>query len=459
VSDPDGRPIPARVTIVDRRGYLPPLLADPGQRLAVRPGVVYTGDGRARVSLPAGRYTVYANRGFEWGVAERQVTVATGGRAALALHIGREVPTPGLVASDTHVHTFTFSRHGDATDDERALTLAGEGIELPIATEHNQHSAHEEAARRMGVRAFFTPVLGNEVTTSVGHFIAFPIAPGSAPADYTMREWPPLVAAIRATPGVQVVILNHPRDLHSGFVPFAPANFDAATGQFKRPAPEVDALELVNSGTMRSDALDVYRDWFALLNAGQRVFGVGSSDSHDVNRSIVGQGRTYVACPDGDPGALDVARAAAAFRGGQLLVSLGLLANLGVDGRFGVGDLATGLGPEMQVTATVLGPSWTRVDRIRLYGNGQVLRDEAVSDGGRPGEKLRRTWRLPRPAHDMHLVAVATGPGVAAAYWPTPRPYQPTSKAWTPYVIGSTNPIWIDGDGDGKYGPPPLARP
>jgi hypothetical protein len=51
----------------------------------------------------------------------------------------------------------------------------------------------------------------------------------------------------------------------------------------------------------------------------------------------------------------------------------------------------------------------------------------------------------------VHLVAIATGPGVSGPYCETPRPYQPTSKVFTPRVIGSTNPIWIDADGDGGF--------
>ncbi len=51
----------------------------------------------------------------------------------------------------------------------------------------------------------------------------------------------------------------------------------------------------------------------------------------------------------------------------------------------------------------------------------------------------------------MHLVAIASGPGVTAPYWPIPRTYQPTSPDWQPYVIGSTGPVWLDADGDGKW--------
>jgi hypothetical protein len=42
---------------------------------------------------------------------------------------------------------------------------------------------------------------------------------------------------------------------------------------------------------------------------------------------------------------------------------------------------------------------------------------------------------------------------VAAPYWETPHPYQPSSKVYRPRIVGATNPIWIDGDGDGKFTP------
>ena len=61
---------------------------------------------------------------------------------------------------------------------------------------------------------------------------------------------------------------------------------------------------------------------------------------------------------------------------------------------------------------------------------------------------------VPRPAYDVHLVAIASGPPVTGPYWPIPKPYQPNSRVWEPRVLGATNPIRIDGDGDGKYTPP-----
>src|SRR6185436_6821228 len=97
-----------------------------------------------------------------------------------------------------------------------------------------------------------------------------------------------------------------------------------------------DAIELMNSSAQQSDYLLVYRDWFALLNYGYRITGVGSSDCHDVSRYIVGQGRTYIACPDTEPGRLDVATACSNLVASRALVSMGLLTQMTVEEKFGV---------------------------------------------------------------------------------------------------------------------------
>ena len=228
----------------------------------------------------------------------------------VTLQIAHEVKLPGFAACDTHIHTFTNSHHGDSTIDERVLTLVGEGIELAIASDHNYYTdLSEEAARRMHVENRFTAAIGNEVTTKVGHFIAFPIATTTAPLPNSgLTDWPALISSVRAIPGTQIVVLNHPRDVHNDFIPFAPANFNSVSGDNLRgPEYTFDAVEVANSGTLQSDFMQSYRDWFALLNHGYHVTAVGSSDSHDVARFIVGQGRSYVVCDDNrDPAHVDI---------------------------------------------------------------------------------------------------------------------------------------------------------
>ena len=448
------KPLPCRITVVDKHGALAALRPVPGQRLAHRPGVVYVSHGQARVGLLPGRYTVYASRGFEYSVDKKMVEVVAGKPAAIQLKLRREVPTPGLIATDTHIHTLTRSGHGDASEEERMHTIAGEGIELAVATDHNHHADYRPLQKASGTSDFFTSVIGNEVTTKTGHFNAFPIAPRSSVPDYKLGDWTKLMAAIRGTPGVRVVVLNHPRNTHSGFSPVAPENFNPVTGRNLFGAPySFDAMEVVTSAAMQSDHMAPYRDWFAMLNWGHHITGVGSSDTHDVSRFILGQARTYVECPDDNPAKIDLARACESFRGMRAYISMGLLVRMKVDDRFRVGDVATGKKKILRVTVRVQGPSWAHADRVDLYANGHLIRTQAIKPSAAI-EKANLVWAIPRPAHDVHLIAMATGPGITAPFWESPRPYQPTSKKHVPRVQGATNPIFIDGDGDGKYTPP-----
>jgi len=462
--------VPCRITIVGGNGSMAALVVMTngpartkregtqqdagGTLLAARPGVVYTGDGSARVGVRAGDYTIYASRGFEYSVATQSVRLVAGETKSVRLSLVREVPTPGMVSCDTHVHTFTHSRHGDATVEERMLTLAGEGMEFPISTDHNLHIDYEKPARRANVRRYFTPVTGNEVTTPAGHFNIFPVEPSTAVVDSKITDWPRLNALMRATPNVRVVVLNHPRNVHNSFQPFAATNFNAVTGENKRgPDFAFDAMEVLNSSAQQSDYMLVFRDWFALLNYGYRITGVGSSDSHDVSRYVVGQGRTYIETVDGDVSRLDIAATCSNLVAGRVLVSMGLLTTMTVNDRFRVGDLATKLGNEMRVRVKVLAPSWVSANRVELFANGVSIRTQDISprQSRRGGLKAEIEWKIPRPAHDVHLVAISIGPGVTAPFWATPKPYQPTSPVWTNRVIAATNPIWVDADGDGQF--------
>ncbi len=464
ITDADTRDrLPARVTVVAETGAMQTVGAQSNDQLAVRPGLVYTSNGKAKFGLPAGKYTVYAGRGFEYTLASESIELKTGQTRDVSLTIRREVPTPGYVACDTHTHTLTHSGHGDATVQERMITLAAEGIELPIATDHNVQIDQDPFAREMGVRQYFTPVIGNEVTTKVGHFNVFPVAPGAAKPDHQLTDWSALFDSIYGTPGVKVAILNHARDLHSGVRPFGPTLFNAAAGEnLDNWAMRFNAMEVVNSSATQNDIWRLFHDWMALLNRGRQVTPVGASDSHDVGRHFVGQGRTYIRCDDRDPGNLDVEQAVDNFVQGRVLVSYGLLAELTVNGKFRSGELAAMArrastnepAAPLEITIRVLAPSWIEASRIVLFANGHPIREAKISNEAKeslgPGEKWRGQWSIPCPAHDLFLTAIAIGPGIDGPYWKTAKPYQPTSPDWTPQVIGCSGAVWIDGDGDGR---------
>ena len=449
--EPGGHAIPSRITIADTHGTLVALGTVSDPQHAVRPGVVYSATGTARLQLPAGRYVIYAGRGFEYGIARAAVDLAPGTNAARRLTIRREVDTTGWAAMDTHVHTGTYARHGDAAIAERMLTIAGEGIELPVSTEHGMRVELDSHARSAGVRNYFTPFLGSEVTTpSLGHFNVFPLPADGSAIDQRLPDWPRLGQSIAAATAVPVIVLNHGRDNHGGFRPLGPARHIGLAGEdldgWTLPA---NAMEVINSGAIATDGMALARDWMGLLNRGVRLTPVGSSDSHDVTRYILGQGRTYVRCNDGEPGRIDLVQAAERVRGGQVMVSYGLLTELEVAGK-GPGELVDPAG-DLVARIRVKGPGWTSADRVALYVNGVKVREAGIAKGSKAGVKWEGTWRLPRPAHDVHLVAVATGPGIAAPYWPTAKPYQATSIEFTSRVMGLSGAVFVDGDGSGAF--------
>ncbi len=436
-----GEPMPVRFTIVDAEtGALVLLGAESNDRQAVRAGVVYALDGECGVKVAAGRsYRVFAGRGFEYGLASAEVKLAPGARESVDLEIRREVPTPGLVASDTHLHTFEFDRHGDCDLSERLIGLAGEGVELPISTAHDKHIDYREEADRLGVSRWLTPVIGCEVTTQEGHFNIFPIANAEVePVQHKGLAWAEVFENIYATPDVRVCILNHGRDLHGKLVPLGPETFDADTGTFLGGRElEANAMELINSGAHTSDPMQLVRDWFALIRSGHRLAGIGGSDSHTVNFAIPGQARTYVECPDEDPANLDTGLAIDSFVKQKTWVSFGLLAHLD--------ETAAG-----KFKATVLGPGWTRASELKIFRNGEEVKAVTIpeSAGTQAGEKWAATFSLAELAAKPgdFLCAVATGPGISGAWWPGMVPYQPTSPDWKPFVMGVSPVLWVAGE-------------
>jgi len=450
VVDTDGEPVPCRLTILAQSGALSAVGAQSNTTLAVRPGVVYTANGLARLGLQAGSYKIIAGRGFEWGIDSANLTIRKDSHEKLTLTIHREVPTEGLASCDTHVHTFTYSRHGDATIEERIITTAGEGIELPIATDHNLQIDYRPVLKRLGMEKYFTPVIGNEVTTSVGHFNIFPVPADGPLPDHRLTAWPEIIASIRQVPKVQAIILNHGRDLHSNVRPLGPANHIAVTGEnlhgWKFGA---NAMELINSGATQTDIMQLVHDWFGLLNRGYRVTPVGCSDSHDVGRHFIGQGRTYIRCADSDPGKIPVDQAVSSFLAGRVVVSYGLLTTIRINERYSMGDLVPA-GKPVQVEVTVRGPSWTRASLVELYANGKRIKTATVTASKQAGIKWQGNWQLAPFKHDVHLVAVARGPGIKSLHWPTAKAYQPTSPNWTASVFSCTGATWLDVDGDGK---------
>jgi len=445
VTDEDsGGPVPVRLTIVDEAGTLAPIFYAKTPLTAVRDGVVYTATGEASFEVVRGGYRIYATRGSEWGLAEAEITVAAGQVAEVELSIRREVDTTGFIACDTHIHTLTFSGHGDSSVEERMVTLAGEGVELAIATDHNHNTDYRPVQAQLALGEFFTPVTGNEVTTPVGHFNAFPLDPAEPVPAYDLKDVVKLVAGMRSK-GAEVVILNHPRWPSHEEGPFGVIGLDRFTGERRIPTLlTVDAIELVNSDTEELDPLFLFHDWFALLNRGETICAVGSSDSHTVG-SPVGQGRTYIPSATDDPAAIDLQSAFKNIKTGRTSIGMGIFADVTVDGIFTMGDLVPVVDRTIEVSLRIAAPSWVTPEQVLLFIDGvQVSEASVPTTEGLPTDiRLEYPMKLDG-GHDAWLVCVVIGPGISAPYW----------KTLNNYTLAATNPVFLDVDGDGLYTSP-----
>jgi hypothetical protein len=442
--------LPCRFTILDQRGFLHDVGTESDRTLAVRTGVVFTATGTARFGLPPGRYRVIAARGPEYTIDQREIELAAGETSRLELSLRRVVETTGWVACDPHVHTLTHSGHGDATIEERLITICGEGIELPVATDHNKQINFVPLQRSMGLTRWFTPVVGNEVTTKWGHFNIFP-APADGPVpDHRQENWEEICREIRSVADPKVIILNHARDVHSGFRPFGIEHRHPLTGrQYNEWQLEANAMEVINSGAQQTDILRLPLDWMVNLNRGLFLTPVGSSDSHDVARHFVGQGRTYLRCDDSDPGQIDVAEAVRSFQDGRVIVSCGLFPQLTISDRFGPGDLVPpAQDGTVKAHVQVRGAPWAEADRFQIYCNGELTLEREFESRA-DGLKHQETVTLQVPPHDAHFELIVLGPGVSSLHWPIARPYQPDSPEWTALNFGMTGALWYDGNGDG----------
>lgn len=441
-----GLPLPARITLRTTAGETPRLHYGEVHGAALRPGLVYTADGDARFELPRGDYDVWASRGTEWSVARGRITVGEAG-AAIALELQHELKLDHMVAVDTHLHTLTYSGHGDSSMEERVVTLAGEGVELAIATDHNVNTDYGPIQRSEGLGDWYTSVVGNEVTTGIGHFNAFPLDADDEIPDHGLSDWVAQVGEMRDH-GAEVVILNHPRWPDHRRGPYGVTGLDQFTGARETEAVfTFDAMELVNSTTAEPDPDVLLRDWFSLVGRGEGVVAVGSSDSHTVG-DPVGQGRTYVLGDSSDPARIDVSEVCRNIVAGRCSVSLGIFADLRTQSGGGMGDVVDATSGTLDLVLHLAAPTWVRLQTVQLYVNGvDVLRQAVNPMDGVHDEQLPLSIDL--PAHDAYVVAVVRGAGIDEPFWPMHNDY----------TLAVTNPIFADVDGDGLWASPrELAR-
>ncbi len=151
-------------------------------------------DGLFSLELAPGTYDAYASRGpnYDFDVESFSVTAETT-TVVPTMDITQVVPTFGWSSVDSHVHAAPSNDAGVPVTD-RVLSMLGTGVDIIVATEHDQMTDFQPQIEALGMENEIRGVIGiessgesavpvsaltdgnNAYPRSVGHIIAFPLS-------------------------------------------------------------------------------------------------------------------------------------------------------------------------------------------------------------------------------------------------------------------------------------------
>lgn len=192
----DANPLPARVTLVGQGGTKPMLLfATPAATAARDGGAVprRRGDGRSRGAAR----TRASRRAGANGASRAWRSRLAAAPASLELHAAPRSRHVGL-RRRRHAPAHAAILRPRRRECARAAGDARGRRSAPaIATDHNHQTDYGVFQRELGLQRWFTPVVGNEVTTDVGHFNGFPFDPAMPRAPFRSRDIVTIVQGMR----------------------------------------------------------------------------------------------------------------------------------------------------------------------------------------------------------------------------------------------------------------------
>ncbi len=446
VSDSRGAPMPARVTLKGRHPTPTPNLGKE-QRAAGMANIAYAHDGQLNVELPPGSYTVRVTRGPEYAVFEKDVEITAERGQSLQVSLERVVDTRGWIAADLHLHAAPSSDSSVSLED-RVTALAGEGVELAVATDHNHITDYGPAIEQRGLGDALRGIVGVEITTGGwGHFNCYPYPKDERPPQYAgVVPWA-IFADARALAPRSVIQVNHPRLSGIGYFRRLRRTEGKPPSAEEGFSFDFDTLEVVNGFELDAPA-DIegnIQDWFSLLDYGYVYTAVGNSDSHSLTVQWPGSPRTYVQVGDDRPEGVSADELTSSLLKGRAVISNGIFATVrawGV-GSGGPGELVQAEKGRVVVELTAHAAPWVDVSRAELWVNGRLAKKIPLTRkaGARGVYSLRESLELDE---DSWLVVIVRGDRPLGETFPEAR--------GTPLAI--VNPVFVDLDGDGVFRAP-----
>lgn len=456
VRDGDGVLLPARVQVFPSGAQTRPMIpashgedSFPGNRLRV----LYETAGTATVAVPPGTWELVVSRGYEYGLHRRTVTVTAGQNLAIDAVLEHQVDTTGVQCGDFHIHTSRSNDSGDPALVKVASAIA-DGLELPVRSDHEYIADFAAEIAALGAQRWAAGFGSVELTSFElwGHMGVFPLTADPAAVNAGTPRWQSFPTAdrpdepfatlspvtvfdaVRARPEAPVVIINHPRG-NTNY--FGYVGYDPITGMSTSPDWDTrfTLVEVFNDASWRGSLDGTVADWFGLLNAGRKIFAVGSSDSHGIASSPVGYPRTCLAVGTDDPRALTANQVRDTLAAGHGFVSGGIYVSARV-GATRPGDTATGLGDTADVEVEIQAADWVDVDAIDVVVDGTIVDTIPILPGDADPANPTVRWRGTIP---VDVRAAGGGFVVIAAYGDAAL--EPVHPGRIPF--GVTNPIFL----------------
>lgn len=443
IVDATGQASPARISVYQNNEFV--------KRL-------YSATGNGSFKLPPGHYEIGISRGFEYSIVEMPLAVAAGITTQLQASLEHLVDTSGFMSFDAHVHS-SPSPDSPIPPADRIRTAAATGLEVVVATDHEILTDLSPAVIEAEAEAFVATVIGQEVTAGIpNHTIAYPLRydPTAQPRRQFVAWHGKDIADIfaeEARRGAQIRTFAHPRgdylnliqwDRMAGAAGMTDPTRLGFTAEAQLWSWDFEAMEYMN-GPSRVFSSGLFADWMSFLNHGHRITATGASDVHGYE--IPGMPRNYFPASADSPRAFKEAELVQAVKQGQLLVSTGAFARLRINGEGQMGDTLTDTDGDIELSLQVQALPQIDVDHVRVYLNcDEVARYPATTPTGSV-EKLSGQWSLPLPAaQDAYIVLQGFG---TQRY---PRELPQFDPAEVPRF--TTNPVYIDADGDGSFTAP-----
>lgn len=447
VTDDIGDPIPCKISLF--AGYDANVNQQPIFRL-----FSLTGD--ETFPVPPGDYTAVASRGYEYEIHQENLTVIEGDTTEFAASLDHSVDTTGQMSGDFHIHTiFSSDSHEPVID--RVKHLAGEGLEIPVVTDHDVQVDWTPFVEELGAGPWVKIINGTEISPTSGHFNSWPVVRPDGVSEYysvaymlydeTMTavrryEHPEMWDVMLADYAAEIFQINHPRSGGGGWLTYLQYDPTSGVGALDQSKWREDfhAIEVFNGGGGAEVEL---KDWFSFLDQGLNYTMTGNSDSHTMD-SELGNPRNLVVMPTDDPLEADQDDMIDAVLAHRSQVTSGPVITFGIDG-FGIGDLVANHGAgDVEAQITVQAPSWMSVNYVEVLSNhGTVIFSDTVDPSA---NVVRYDETVNLSVGDDAYFVVRAGHTTAKL--------GPVNPGQNTYAI--TNPIWVDIDDNGVFNPPGL---